>query len=518
MDVTARHRYEGVLARATSNSFRRDCLLALVIFFAAAAEFASFRPWNRPVLLDAATWDYMAVETARGLVPYRDVFLHKTPGAALLGGTAAWIGSHAGVEPVVAAHALFLFFGSLAPALLFLLVRPQLPVGAAVAAALGLLAFDEWVIAALEGCRPKVATVTLGLASMLAAERGAARTASLLGGCSVLCWQPGVAFLAGAWAAAFRRGERRVSQFAVLALLAVLPSVAVLTWLAAHGALGDFFDQAVLFNLHYIDAKARTPLGTLRGLRRTIGEWNDIEMLLLPAALCGMWLRSRILSAGEGESAAAAADVAMDSRSPAVPRLPLSLAVASGIYGVMVFVSYQSWPDAILLGPIVATVLAAGLYALMRTRLSATASSAIVILLVALAVLPDDKPKFHPPIDFAKQHERYVALGAGLAPDARIVAVSVPEFLLHTGRRNGWKWPYMWFGVDDFASDHTGGGFDGILADLERNPPAMMLVGRLWVGPQRAHFERWAAERYDVRSMRLFPHLKRPLRVYRLRT
>jgi hypothetical protein len=43
----------------------------------------------------------------------------------------------------------------------------------------------------------------------------------------------------------------------------------------------------------------------------------------------------------------------------------------------------------------------------------------------------------------------------------------------------------------------------------------MILVARLWAGPERARFEEWAKARYDVRSERLFPHLKRPLRIYR---
>jgi hypothetical protein len=49
----------------------------------------SFDPLSRPLGLDPATWDYMSVEVSRGLIPYRDIFLHKTPLAALLGSTGA---------------------------------------------------------------------------------------------------------------------------------------------------------------------------------------------------------------------------------------------------------------------------------------------------------------------------------------------------------------------------------------------------------------------------------------------
>ena len=451
------------------------------------------------MLLDAATWDHMALEIARGLVPYRDVFLHKTPASALLGAAAASGGAATGIDPLWAAHLLFLLLGAVAPVLLFALCRTRLPLGAAVAAAIALLAYDEWIIAALEGCRPKVPAVVFGLASMLAAERGAAFSASILGGISVLDWQPGLAFLFGAWAAIWRRGERRFGRLFTIAAASLLPAALLLAWLAAHGALGDFFEQSVLFNLHYIHDKARTPLGTLRALTRTIGEWNDLEVLIAPAALAGLWLRPRSGAAGTRA------------------KLPVSLAVSGTLYAAMTFVSYQSWPDAILLGPIVASVLGSGLYFLLASRLAPVAATLAATAVLALAAVPDSRPKFHPPVDFQAQHRSFAQLADGLSAADAVVGVSVPEFFIHTGRRNGWKWPYLWFGVDEFASAGHEDGFDGILADLDRQQPALILVARLWAGPQRARFERWAAERYDVTSMRIFPHLKRPLRVYRLR-
>lgn len=486
-------------------SRRLDFACAAAMFAVAAAYFAAFTPWTRPVILDAATWDYMAVETARGLVPYRDVFLHKTPGAALLGGMAALAGMALGIEPVLAAHALFLFFGALSPVLLFAICRTTgLSRGACLAAAIALLGYDEWTIAALEGCRPKVPTVFFGLASMLAAERARAIPASMLGGISVLCWQPGVAFLLGGWAAILRRGERRPPTLALMVVTSLVPAGLLLSWLAAHGALGDFFDQAVLFNLHYIEDKVRTPYGTLKAIARTVGDWNDLEVLLMPAAIAG-------LRVARGRRTVAAATSLIRAR------LPFSVVVSGLIYGAMTFVSYQSWPDAILLGPIVATVLGAGIYKMLRLRLTACFAACLAAGILALAAVPDGRPKFHPPVTFSAQRERFIALAAGLTPDDRVVGVSVPEFFLHSGRRNGWKWPYLWFGVDEFAAAHHPGGFEGMLADLERDPPAMMLVARLWAGPQRARFEEWAAGRYDVSTQRIFPHLKRPLRIYRLR-
>ncbi|MFN2375530.1 MAG: hypothetical protein ABR538_03275 [Candidatus Binatia bacterium] len=479
------------------NDRRTDLLLAAAVFLGAAAYFASFQPWTRPVILDAATWDYMAVETSRGLVPYRDVFLHKTPGAALLGAAGAAVGSAMGAEPVLAAHALFLLLGALAPVLMFLLCRASaLPRAAALAVAVSLLAFDEWPIAALEGCRPKVPTVVFGLAALLAAERRAALAASFFGGVSVLCWQPGLAFLLGAWVVLVKNGERSPRRLVAMAAAAMVPAALLLAGLGLAGALGDFFEQAVLFNLHYIEDKARTPFGTLKALARSLGNWNQVELLLAPAAVAGLWLGRRARPGA----------------------FPLSLAVSGAIYTAMTFVSFQSWPDAILLGPIVAGILGIGLHGLLAAGLAPRVAATLALVVLALAALPDDKPKFHPSVGFEVQRARFLAVAEGLRPDDTVVGVSVPEFFLHSGRRNGWKWPYLWFGVDDFAADHHPAGFRGILEDLEADPPAMILVARLWAGPQRALFEAWAARLYDVRTERVFPHLRRPLRVYTLKS
>jgi hypothetical protein len=256
----------------------------------------------------------------------------------------------------------------------------------------------------------------------------------------------------------------------------------------------------VLFNLHYIEDKARSPLGTLKAFARTIGEWNVAEAMMAPAVAAGLWALRGRSSPGSRQ-----------------PRLPLSVLVSGAIYAAMTFVSYQSWPDAILLGPLVAVLAGAGLHGLMSARLAPRRAALLTATVLALAAVPDGKAKFHPPIPFEVQRDRFATLARGLSPADPVIGVSVPEFFLHTGRRNAWRWPYLWFGVDEFAASRREGGFADILGDLERLRPPLMLVARLWTGPERKRFEEWARPRYDVQTLRLFPHTRRPMRVYRRR-
>jgi hypothetical protein len=123
--------------------------------------------------------------------------------------------------------------------------------------------------------------------------------------------------------------------------------------------------------------------------------------------------------------------------------------------------------------------------------------------------------RLRPPLDFQAQGEFMRRLAAGLGPDDRVLVVSLPEFLIHTGRRSIWKWPYLWFGVDRFAAEHTEGGFDGLLGALDAEPPALILIARRWQGPLRERFDQWAVTRYTRSQRRTYAHTARPIQVYR---
>ncbi|HYB98314.1 MAG TPA: hypothetical protein VEC57_04190 [Candidatus Limnocylindrales bacterium] len=485
-----------VISSSDSGAARAaDPWAAVAVFLVACIYFAAFRPLERPLLLDAATWDYMAVELPRGLVPYRDVFLHKTPGTAFVGAVAAAVASAIGAEPVLGVHAFILLQGALAPALLFLLCRPCMERGAAVACSLSLLAYDQWVVAVLEGSQPKVPTLVFGLLCLVAAQRRKVAWSGILGGAAVLCWQPALCFLAGALMPLVARETTWPSRLRVtmrMAAMSLVPTVILLAWLALQGALQAFVDQAILFNVDYIQLKARTLPGTLRALGWNFADWEDVEMLMLPAVIAGLLLRPQ--------------------------RLPASLLLSTAIYFAMLFVSMQSWPDLILLGPGLAAIFGAGLHGLLRAALRPMAATVLALALVAAAAAPDARPKYRPGLDFTQQRARMRQLASEVGPHEPIIGVSVPEFFLHTGRRNGWMWPYLWFGVDAFAAAHTAGGFEGILRDLEASDPPMILLGRHWTGPLRARFEEWAAARYEVSEVKIFPHTQRPMRVYRRRS
>jgi len=461
-----------------------DAAATALVFLLSLLFLFSFDPLSRPLGLDPATWDYMSVEVSRGLIPYRDIFLHKTPLAALLGSTGALAASAVGARPVAGVHLLFLLFAAAAPTLLFALMGGRRALLVALSSALFMLSADQWVVAAAEGARPKVVTVALGLAALLAARRGRPLVAGIAAGAATLCWQPGLCFLLGA---AF---ELRRAPSSLLRLLAgtAAPVALLLAWLWHHAALADFFSQAVTFNFDYIAFHARAPSHSVARVLRHLYAWNRPEMLLLVPALLALFFVRRDRSVS-------------------------GLAVATAAYLAMTLVSFQAWPDTLLLIPGMAAVLGAGLPRLFSLPAIAHLRFAVPLLALALAITPS-RDRLSPPLDLATQQAKFQQLAGQLPPGARVIAVGVPELLLHLDRRNGWKWPYMWFGVDAFAAAQSG-GMDALLADLDKDPPRLMVIGRRWHGPLRRDFDAWAGSRYSRQSVSIFPHTKRPLQVYR---
>ncbi len=425
-----------------------------------------------------------------GYLPYRDIFLHKTPGAAFLGAAGAWLGAEAGLTRTAGAHLLYLFFGALAPAQLFLLVRRRASVGPALLASLLLMGYEQWPLAAIEGVRPKVATVVLGLACLLAGDRRAWRWSGFWGAAAALCWQPGLVFpVAVALAARDRPAAAGVLQGAAI-LLAVF-----FAWLVATGTTQAFFADAVVFNLWYVERGLRTPLGTLRRLWRLLGTWDRDLLPLGSAALLGMAIGRR--------------------RTP----LPPALTIAGLCYLGLTFASLQAWPDTILFGPPLAAAMAGGLVPLLERgprHLRKLGWAACFAGALAAAARPHSD-RFRPPTDFSTQGKAVRALLEGVGPDEPILVIGAPEVLIHSGRHNAWPWLYMWFGVDAFAAAKQPGGFDALLASLEPRLPARIFLARRWRGPYRQRFEQWAAQRYERHRVEVFPHTTRPLLVFERR-
>ncbi len=476
---TARLGDDGRASALTS----RDLGIAALLAMLCLAGLLLQHPFERALLLDAATWDSLSVGLARGEIPYRDVFLHKTTGAALLGSIGARIAGALGRAPVHGAHAVFLLLGALGPPLLYLACRPRLGLVVALTAAAWMAGSDLWLVATLEGVRPKVATVDCGLAALVLAQARWPLAAGVLAAASALCWQPGLVFAAGA--AIELRGHDGRRAWWRAAAGAALVAAAFLAWLVAHGALGPFLADAVVFNGSYIGGGLRAPGATFLRAWDLVAKFAPLEGALSLVALAVLAILR--------------------------PRVPTGLLLASFLYGGALFASLQGWPDLLLLTPALAVLPAVGLAQLLDRR-GVGPGSALVVAILALAV--PGWQRVATPVTFEQQAADVRRLLSGVAADRPVVAIGAPEILLHAGRGRDWPWPYFWFGVDAFAARREG-GFPAVLNDLERLRPEMIVIARRWKGPYREMFREWASRRYDREQFAFFPHLANPCEVWR---
>lgn len=466
----------------------RDTKVFFCIWLLALGWLLAWNPFERALLLDAATWDSLSVGLAHGEVPYRDVFLHKTPGAAFLGALGVLAAERIGATPVAGAHAAFLIIGALCPALLYAVCRSAMSFQVALLASLWLLASDLWLVASLEGVRPKIATMALGLGALLAASRDKATVAGACAVASSLCWQPGLVFGLGALGQLVfdhpRNWRRSLAGFSGGCAL-VLASFAA--WLLLTGSLWAFLDDAIVFNLHYVEQGLKTPASTLGRLSAIFRKYALDELLLGLVALPGLLLLR--------------------------PALPLGLVVSGLLYLAAVFTSFQGWPDTLLLLPGLAALLAAGTMATLTVCLPQGWAPCMAMLLAVWAAALPASERTHTPWSFTKQAEKVEQLLRGVSSEEAVIAIGAPEVLLHSGRGRDWPWPYFWFGVDEFAANRSG-GFDRMIYEIEELDPALILIARRWQGRYRKAFNRWAPSRYTRSTVTLFPHTSPPIEVW----
>ncbi|HEY8075924.1 MAG TPA: hypothetical protein VIF62_17475 [Labilithrix sp.] len=266
-----------------------------------------------PSLLYPFGWDtsvhfYVAREwLLRGQIPYRDVFDHKTPGIHLIHvaliaifGESMWP-IHAFELALVLAIGML---GAWAAAPRGGEPAPGTRGAAAFAASVFYYGFfDHWNTAQCE-----LTCATLTLAAVVAAQRmrvGRAEIAAgLLGGAAIVVKPVAVAALAiAALLLAWRAPGGRVRRLLVFGAAACAPSILVVAYFAAHGALGAMFEILASANLHYVaNEPGATSLAGFVGILRWETRLFAPFDVLAPLAALGGWASARI--AGRRDRAA----------------------------------------------------------------------------------------------------------------------------------------------------------------------------------------------------------------------
>lgn len=263
---------------------RRILLLLLPGLLVLAVYGADFL--LQPLYTDAGVFLHAGSRILEGGVPYLDVWDHKGPGIALFAALGLWLEPKSGLgalslESLLVAGALSLVVSRLA--------RDHAPWAATMAGlfiAACLARFYEFGLLTETVFLPVQA-----LALLAFADRPGRRKALVLG--AALAWglllrpnlalTPAVLGAASLWSL-WRKQPRAIPGWLLHGgVAAAFPLALVAGWLGTHGALAAAWDQAVVFNLHYIGEHD----AGFRAVMLAMIAYTLLESGLLPLALAG---------------------------------------------------------------------------------------------------------------------------------------------------------------------------------------------------------------------------------------
>ncbi len=224
---------------------------ALIIFFLSLFLYVSLGLFS-PLWRDGGIYFYAAQRVAEGIPPYVGIFDHKGPGMPLILGLLLR-GYRIFFRPLPLYELLFLrsilaITCSLIPVFLYLIGVEFFREKTALISALIFLSFAGFSVYAGGGPRPKSLMLLFEVMFFYFMAKDKPFWGGVFSSLAAIIWQPmGLLSLVGLFVLSDRRK--------ILGYLSglVLPAILTLSYFAYHGAVGELWNGAVVFNIKYLD-------------------------------------------------------------------------------------------------------------------------------------------------------------------------------------------------------------------------------------------------------------------------
>ena len=440
---------------------------------------------------DESIYAYGGQQLSHGVAPYASIFDPKTPLATLIAGAAAGFGRATGLNQIHLIRVAFFLFSCLAVLGVYLLARRLFQSTAAgFVAAVVFASFDGFAADALSGPDAKTPGIALLALSLwlMAARRWF--WAAVAGSLAFLVWQPLVIYVvvALALAAGASYASRSWRPAALGVAGAGLPLVATVTYFAAAGTLGKFWESAFTFPLTGVKRPRQTLGDRLHKIAHVIhhayrfsGVLFWVGVVLLVALVAGHLVRGR-------------------RRLRSALRDPIVCVVfATFVFeAAYVCTDFQGYPDVFpllvypALGLGAGAALALQAFAARPSEARRYATVGAVVPALALAGLSWNWFANSPMHDNHLRGQEASGCGVGrlLGATGVLYALGDPTVLVTSGRRNPDRFVYMGSGVDQWKVRHTPGGFDGWTAQIARHDPKVVVLGG-WKTALKARMLTW---------------------------
>jgi hypothetical protein len=412
---------------------------------------------------DLGVFVYGGEHVARGIPPYVGIFNSVGPLADAVPGLAIWLGHFVGADPVLAARLLFLVLSAVSCALVSVLARDTFGSRAAgfVAPAV-FLTFLEYLELAASGPREKTTMVVFMLAAMILLGRRRWLAAGLFTALATLTWQPVLAVLLVAFAAAVvvaGAGRRR----ALTSFLAggLIPSTLTVAYFLAQGALHTAIDGFIVVNLTTHQPGVLSEPGDTW---QKLWAGYSYSLLVAIAGLVGVL------------ALAARASRRVGGRDPSAERL---VVVGAGTLAGTVWTLnvINGAPDLFVLLPFAALGVT-GVLLLALSHVPRRLAAGVVVLVTLVGVTSAGAEAVATRSDLlARERADVHAVLDTEPPGATVVSVDAPEVLALAGRDNPTSLQLFDPPMETYLDRHLVGGLTGYGAVLRRLHPTFVAVG-----------------------------------------
>jgi hypothetical protein len=433
---------------------------------------------NEKLGRDQAIYAYGGQQMAHGVPPYASIFDPKTPLATMLSGLAAAFARIVGGNDIYWIRRAFFGCAVLAVLAVYLLAaRLWHSVPAGLVAAIVFASFNGFAMDSLAGPDAKTPGILAVVLSMWLLIRRQWFWAALAGSIGALTWQPFVIYpvVVAVFALANATEGRRRKAFGLVVAGAAIPVGVVAGYFLLTGALGRFIQAAVVFPATGVERPPETLHERLTRITTVVHDSYAFSGVLL-------WIGIVVLVV------LTLAHLLRHRHAPGrALRHPLLVVLITlvAMLGYAAF-DFQGAADVFPLLPYGALGMGGAAAVIMKLPIpSWTRGAATATALVGVAVLAAFSWSWftNQPTDRAAlraQQADGCAVDRILGHGGNLYALGDPTPLVITHRRNPDRYIYLGSGVDQWKIDHTAGGFDGWIRQIEAPDNSVITIGR-WV-------------------------------------
>jgi hypothetical protein len=464
---------------------RRLAAGACVSLFVAMGLFLAFG-WSGDLSRDESVYAYAGQQLVDGTAPYLSIFDPKGPVSMIIAGIGVAMARVLGFNDLLGIRLVY-FACSCATVLAVYALTWRLwrSLPAAVVAGCVFASFEGFARDALSGPDAKTPGVLFLVLTLHLTLGRQWFWAALVAAVACLTWQPFVSPVLVLLVVALVRAPagERIRILGLTGLGAGLPTLLILGYLTAAGALGAAYDAAVVFPLRGITHAAATVSERAEMVVDVLGSKYHFSAIVLVAGLV-------LLLALAGRSLTRRETPWRERFDDPVVHLLVPTFVSLAVYTAT---DFQGYPDvypllpyaALGLGGVVAGI-GVGTGRAQRFSLGAAlAATAALVAWSAVAFAGDDSRG-------ELTHQRQAACGLDrlILPGTSLWALGDPTPLVLTGRRNPDRFIFVSSGVGKWKIAETTDGLDGWKEQMRAADPSVVMI-KGSSGPVVDAFKQW---------------------------